>query len=713
MTHWIWLPKADYPDMQACPICGHSIAKPIPYRVAEFKKYYSFAQEVREVSLKVCGDTYYRLFLNDTAIGDGPVCAGGDFLCTEKPPAYFAQPLTLPVCGKTLTLRALVQLGPTALCDYSMGHGGFWLEGEVRFSDGTSQPIGTDSSWLCRQAAHYTDFGTYNARVPEMSLQPAEELADIWHPKISEIPPMDEYTVFPKNIRQITVQPGETLTACADFNKIYASFICLRIKGKAHITADRYELPELWQNGDSETVISDGDTVYRSLRYYSIGTLCLTIRNDDVVPVTVEPYLTAVNYPVKNEGDCHTSDRELNAVYDVCKWTLRICRQTIHLDSPRHQEPLACTGDYYIESLMTACTFGDMRLAEFDLYRTARWLEENNGVMFHTSYSLQWIMMLWDVYRFTGNIGLLQKCLCALLKLLSRFESYIGDNGLLEKCPNYMFVDWNTVDGFSMHHPPKYLGQSCLCMQYHGALQTAANIFNELKDFNMEKRCLENASALRTAIRTLLYDSERGLYFDGLPTPDAVPVYNYLPENLPRRHFSKHSNVMAVLYGVCSKKDSARILRTVLNDTDMPDMQPYFMHFTLSAIRKTGLQEEYLMPLLERWKPLAANCGKGLQEGWFPPDGNGDYLFDFSHAWGGTPAYQLPVSLLGLEIVEPGWRTIRLNPRLYGLEYADISIPTPYGFIYCHMERNCEPIISVPPQIKVLTTAVSAITCTA
>ena len=86
MTHWIWLPKADYPDMQACPICGHSIAKPIPYTVAEFKKCYSFAQEVREVSLKVCGDTYYRLFLNDTAIGDGPVCAGGDFLCTEKPP---------------------------------------------------------------------------------------------------------------------------------------------------------------------------------------------------------------------------------------------------------------------------------------------------------------------------------------------------------------------------------------------------------------------------------------------------------------------------------------------------------------------------------------------------------------------------------------------------------------------------------------------------
>lgn len=711
MSHWIWLPTDRYPELQTCSICGHSIAKPIPYAVVELERLYTFERAVKEVRVRVCGDTYYRLYLNGEAMGDGPVCAGGDFLCVHKPPAYFAQPLTVPVSGTSLHWRALVQLGPTALCDYSVGQGGFWLEGEVRFADGTAAPLGTGSDWRCRPVTAYTAAGVYDARRPETAWCPAEERENIWHPEDSRIPPMEEYPVLPQGERTVTVAPGETRTVEVPFDRIYAAFVSLTVRGRAHITADWYELPELWREGDTDILITDGDCDYRSLRFHSIGALRLTVRNEDVVPVSVKPSLIATHYPVTEEGICHTSDEALNAVYEVCKWTLRICRQTIHLDSPRHQEPLACTGDYYVESLMTACTFGDLRLAEYDVYRTAQWLQQNDGEMFHTSYSLQWVMMLWDMFRLTGHRPLPEECRPALDKLLARFEGYIGENGLLEHCPNYMFVDWNTVDGYTLHHPPKYLGQTCLCMQYYGALHAAAALYDQLNDASAAQHCRQLAERLRTAIRKHLYDSERGLYFDGLPTPDAVPTYQYLPENRPLRHFSKHSNVLAALYGVSEGEEARRILRDVLEDTTLPDMQPYFMHFTLNAVRRLGLQEKYLLPLLNRWKPLAAHCSKGLQEGWFPPDGNGDYLFDFSHAWGGTPAYQLPVSLLGLEVVEPGWRTIRLDPQLYGLAYADISVPTPYGFIRCHMEQDSAPELTVPSRIRVLNAVVPAV-CT-
>ncbi len=36
-----------------------------------------------------------------------------------------------------------------------------------------------------------------------------------------------------------------------------------------------------------------------------------------------------------------------------------------------------------------------------------------------------------------------------------------------------------------------------------------------------------------------------------------------------------------------------------------------------------------------------------------------------------------------------------LKPQLYGLEWADISMPTPYGLIKCSM-RNGETTIAVP-----------------
>lgn len=52
-------------------------------------------------------------------------------------------------------------------------------------------------------------------------------------------------------------------------------------------------------------------------------------------------------------------------------------------------------------------------------------------------------------------------------------------------------------------------------------------------------------------------------------------------------------------------------------------------------------------------------------------------------------------------MVEPGWKAIRLNPTLYGLDSAQIAVPTPYGMLRCKMEKG-ETALEVPPQIRVL-----------
>ena len=143
---------------------------------------------------------------------------------------------------------------------------------------------------------------------------------------------------------------------------------------------------------------------------HSAGNITIVANNKSDSPAELTVSFIETHYPVYDECETVTSDNDLNAVLDTCKHTLKICRQTHHLDSPRHCEPMACTGDYYIESLMTMFSFGDMRLAEFDLMRTARMLERESGRMFHTTYSLIWVRMLYDVYMATGNINLLKDC---------------------------------------------------------------------------------------------------------------------------------------------------------------------------------------------------------------------------------------------------------------------------------------------------------------
>jgi len=62
----------------------------------------------------------------------------------------------------------------------------------------------------------------------------------------------------------------------------------------------------------------------------------------------------------------------------------------------------------------------------------------------------------------------------------------------------------------------------------------------------------------------------------------------------------------------------------------------------------------------------------------------------------------LPARLLGLEILEPGMKKIRLDPQLWDLKWAEIAYPTPYGPIYCKMAGRMRPEVQVPDEIEVI-----------
>lgn len=695
MSQWIWLDPQYESKYQLCLPCAMERSEDkqdlCRYAVAEFRRMYEFDRPIESLSLRVSGDTIYRLYLNDAFVGQGPVSAGGDFLCHQPMPRFFATRYELPMQGSTLNFFAQVRLSPVAMTEYSCEHGGLMIEGEVRFADGTVQKIQTDESWQARRnerfvAPHVYDGAQYGGEWRSARLTPS-----VWNLVDSPIPPLWEGDILPLKNAEITVNPGETVQHTVLFDKIYAAYLNLDVSGACEVEAHIFELEG--QDGDTLKAHFDRAEAFRSLSMYSTGGYALTIRNLSDAPITVKVWARMCCYPVEAEGAFKSSDPMLDKVYDVCKWTLQICRQTLHLDSPKHQEPLACTGDYYIESLMTAFTFGDMRLAELDVRRTADWLNANDGRMFHTTYSLIWVMMLYEVYQYSGNGALLHECLPALDKLLNRFERYLGDNNLIENAPDYMFVDWLVTEGYSMHHPPKALGQSCLNAFYYGALKTAEQIYLMLERPEQAEGCARRAASLREAFNALLYDSEVGLYFDGLTTPQDE-IKPYRPANVNLKHFSRHTNVLAALYGICEGDEARRILRRALDSETMQQAQPYFMHFVLDAVWKLGLFEEYGMKLLNMWKPLAEECGKGLKEGWFAPQE--DYSFDHSHAWGGTPAYQLPARLLGFKMLKPGFEQIELRPRLYGLDWFKITMPTPMGLLTVSMNKGEAPRVCAP-----------------
>lgn len=698
---WIWLDEKKYPEYQTTIYSGCLPNKEDGnYTVAEFMKEYSFESEVVEAELRFSGDTEFQMFLNGELLATGPINVGGDFLFNESPRSkHYSSELRVCPNSNKLNLFARVKMMPVGINEYSRGKGGFMLWAKLRFKDGRIRYITTDDTWLAKRNHGYIKDCHYDQSLDTDDFSFAVEVSNIWHTETAPIKTRSEEIIMPISGDRIVLAPGEKKEVSLAFDKIYAGFVAVRVncEGLVDVKLDCIETEEPVCTYQLKFV-KNGD--FRGLQLRSIGAYMAHIENHSTQPAEVEVYMIGTNYPVYVDANTYTSDEDLNLVLEVCKHTLKYCRQMIHLDSPLHSEPLACTGDYYVESLMTAMSYGDMSLAEFDVIRTAELLRMHNGRMFHTSYSLIWVLMLWDVYEITGNKELLTECQDALSILLERFESYIGENGLIETPPDYMFVDWIYIDEISLHHPPKSLGQTCLCAFYYGALKAAEKIFTELAESAESEHCAQKAEGIKMAINELLYDKEKGLYFEGLntPTPEYLLGEN-MPQNTEKRYYLPHSNILCANFGVCEEELGRILIKKVMEDKEWGNCQPYFKHFLLEAVYRLGLCEEYTLSILEDWKEPIKSCPKGLVEGFFAPDPA--YSFDHSHAWGGTPLYSLPKAMLGLKILEPGYKKICLEPKLLGLEMAHIEVPTPYGLMVFEMEKGKEMKAEVPAEIQV------------
>ncbi len=697
IEQWIWLPRNRYGDSQNSILTGFAWTQDSNYVVAEFMKDYTFSEKVVRADIRFSADTAVQLYCNGNVAATGPAAVGGDFIGNDTPREnYYALETTLYPNADKLNFFARVKLLPVQIFEYSMGQGGFMLSAVLTFEDGTQTLVATDDTWLVRKNGSYKTPLSYDGRIGPDEFLPAEITENIWHTQTAPIPVRVEQEFFPAGC-EICLAPMEEKQVQLDLDMVWGGFLHARSRSEGVVSA-RVMFREWEEEGTAEDVVLSGCDEYRGFYTHSAGNLLVTLKNEAAAPASVTISFVETHYPVYEEGDTITDDADMNLVLQLCKHTLKICRQTHHLDSTRHCEPLACTGDYYIESLMTQFSFGDMRLAAFDVERTAVLLERENGRMFHTTYSLIWVRMLRDLYMATGNMDLLLRCEKALGLLLNRFTGYLGENGLLETPPDYMFVDWIYIDGLSMHHPPKALGQSVLNMLYYMALDYGQRIYKLLEDNAFASRCEKRKLALQKAVNTLLYDAQKGMYFEGLNTPIPDELVNqWQAQNVQKRYYLKHSNIMAAYTGICDEDTARMLIEKVMTERIEGNVQPYFLHYLLEAIYDHGLRERYTLSVIDRWKPAVKICNKGLVEGFFPPEPG--YSFDHSHAWGGSPLYSLPKALTGLTIVEAGYKKVKLNPTLLGLENASVEIPTPYGMIVCDMKQGQKPQVTVPKGI--------------
>ena len=151
---------------------------------------------------------------------------------------------------------------------------------------------------------------------------------------------------------------------------------------------------------------------------------------------------------------------------------------------------------------MTAFCFGDLRLSAFDVMRTADLLVQQQGHMFHTTYSLLWVQMLKEVYQFTVLMRSfpIAETPCAVC---SR-----GLTGILVTpvCWNMRLIICSLTDGggrIFYASSAESVGTDCLNAFYYGALQTAAELFAMIGDIEWANTVC-TGKAVKTGAQPLL-----------------------------------------------------------------------------------------------------------------------------------------------------------------------------------------------------------------
>lgn len=363
--------------------------------------------------------------------------------------------------------------------------------------------------------------------------------------------------------------------------------------------------------------------------------------------------------PVANAGVFLCSDDELNRIWAVAAYTIRLCLQGLVLDGVK-RDRMPWIGDQALNTLSNAYALGDGGIVRDGLVALGRPDGYVNGI---ADYSLWWLIGRGLHRRYFGGsvpgdvlAGLLREC-GADGVLRPRGQGFGGITGSV-------LIDWGVrVD------PDRDL--TALQLLWYWALREAGSPV---------------ADVLRHTLYERAWDASEGAWRE------------YLGES---RNDDPYPNLLAVLSGIGHGDGAVTAIRRGAVRT------PWMAAFAVRALAAAGHPEEAVERMRALWAPLLAAGATTFWED-FTAEGESPHEMygrpfgkSLAHAWGAGPAAILPETVLGIRPESDGWATFSVAPRLGGLAWASAVVPTPHGDLVVEAAGG-SVTVEVPPGTRLL-----------
>ena len=357
-------------------------------------------------------------------------------------------------------------------------------------------------------------------------------------------------------------------------------------------------------------------------------------------------------------------------------------------------------GDSYPMVMTIATVFGYNEVVP----KTLDWMREitplpnwMNG--FSATYSIWWMLCCYDWYLHTGNLDNLMESKGYITELLHLLISKISPDGR-EHLNGPRFLDWPTEG----NETAKNVGIQALMVL---AMQCGQNLGIIFNDPQLRKDCAD--------AENLLTKPAKKLYTEFLKSGVAADAPG-----------SKQAAALMTLAGLTNAKKADK---DILSFNGGYGFSTFYGYLMLEAMACAGdyqgaldIIRSYWGAMLDLgattfwedfnldWLPNAAGIDELVPEG--KKDIHGDYgaycyqgfRHSLCHGWASGPTAWLSRHILGIEILEPGCKKLRVVPHLGDLDWAEGTFPTPYGPVRVRHERKADGSIhtdvSVPDGVE-------------
>jgi hypothetical protein len=346
-------------------------------------------------------------------------------------------------------------------------------------------------------------------------------------------------------------------------------------------------------------------------------------------------------------------------------------------------------GDLHPEVMTVNSVFGRNEVIpkSLDLSRDItplpKWM---NGIC---SYSLWWIIIHRDWYKYQGDLPYLREQQAYLTGLLNLLFTQVDASGKETLKGGGRFLDWpSSPNGKGVN-----AGLQALMVL---AFQSGSELCAVLGDETLAKKCASTAERMR--------------------------------RHVPRHNMLKQAAALQVLADMLPARQADK---DVLSVGGAKGFSTFYGYYMLQAQARAGNYQAAINNIRQYWGGMldmgATTFWEDFDLDWLEnaagiddivPEGKKDIHADFGaycyknlrhslcHGWASGPTAWLSEHVLGVQVVEPGCKVLKIEPHLGDLEWIEGTFPTPLGVVQISHKKDADGKIKTevraPEGVKII-----------